>query len=30
MVGMKVVVTKTAKDGGIDVDDLKAKAEPYL
>jgi len=29
MVGMKVVVTKTAKDGGIDVDDLKAKVAKH-
>ena len=29
MVGMKVVVVKTADDGSIDVDDLQSKAEQY-
>ena len=29
MAGMKVVVTKAADDGNIDVDDLRAKAEEH-
>lgn len=29
MAGMKVVVTKTAENGNIDVDDLRAKAEEH-
>ncbi|MFD0862731.1 aminomethyl-transferring glycine dehydrogenase [Sungkyunkwania multivorans] len=29
MAGMKVVVTKTAENGNIDVDDLREKAEKY-
>ncbi|OON77380.1 aminomethyl-transferring glycine dehydrogenase [Streptomyces tsukubensis] len=29
MAGMKVVVVKTADDGGVDVDDLRAKIEKY-
>ena len=29
MAGMKVVVVKTADDGDVDVDDLRAKIEQY-